>query len=148
MPRAEWPLPSYVHGPEPVAREIVVQEVAFRDCDPMGVLWHGHYLAYCEHARHRLGERLAIGVRRLADLHLAAPVVRSQVIHLDAVRPGDALATEVALYACEQPRLYHRYRMSVAGRPVAEAETEQVLTRADLTLILQLPEAFAVLRGG
>jgi acyl-CoA thioester hydrolase len=145
VPRPALPLPAFVSRAEPAHGLTLAQVVAFRDCDPMGVLWHGNYLAYCEAARDALGERLGLGVRHFHGLGLFAPVVRSQVLHQRALRPGDALRTTVELYATRQPRLYHRYRLEVDGACAALAETEQVLTDRAFTLLLVQPEALAAL---
>lgn len=148
MSRRSLPLPSYLSRAEPAHVLTLVQAVAFRDCDPMGVLWHGNYLAYAEVARNALGDRLACGIACLRALDLFAPVVRSQVLHLAPVRPADALTIVVELYPTRQPRLYHRYRLSVGGTAVAEAETEQVLTDRAFTLLLATPPALAGVLGG
>lgn len=148
MPIKEWDLPAYVSKATPVRREVVRQAVAFRDCDPMGVLWHGNYLAYCELARNQLGVAIGLGVCDFERLRLFAPVVRSQLSHPGSARPGDELAIEVALYPTDQPRLYHRYHITCRGALVCNAETEQVLTRTDFTMLLQQPpEIQAILRG-
>ena len=104
MSRRSLPLPSYLSRAEPAHVLTLVQAVAFRDCDPMGVLWHGNYLAYAEVARNALGDRLACGIACLRALDLFAPVVRSQVLHLAPVRPADALTIVVELYPTRQPR--------------------------------------------
>ncbi|MBA3686820.1 MAG: acyl-CoA thioesterase [Planctomycetes bacterium] len=133
--------PSFISAREPVHVETIEVRVAFRDCDPMGVLWHGNYLAYCELARNQLGERIGFGIARLRDLGLFAPVVRSQVLHQAPARPDELLRVEAALYASAQPRLYHRYRLSVGGRAIALGETEQVLTDQAFGLLLSVPSA-------
>lgn len=133
--------PSFLSAREPVRVEVIEARVAFRDCDPMGVLWHGNYLAYCELARNQLGERIGFGIARLRELGLFAPVVRSQVLHQAPARPDEVLRVEAALYASAQPRVYHRYRLSVGDRAVALGETEQVLTDQAFTLLLSAPPA-------
>lgn len=143
MSRRTLPLPSYLSAAAPAHRTTVTQAVAFRDCDPMGVLWHGNYLAYAEVARNALGDRIGCGVARLRELGLFAPVVRSQVLHHAPARPGDALEVTVELFATRQPRLYHRYSLAVAGMRIADAETEQVLTDRAFGLLLAMPPALA-----
>lgn len=141
MPRRSPLLPSFVSRPEPIHAATVTLAVAFRDCDPMGVLWHGNYLAYCEAAREALDARIGVGVRHLRDLGLFAPVVRSQVFHQVPLRPGEDIAVTAELFATRQPRLYHRYRITRDGVVAAEAETEQVLTDRSFALLLAWPEA-------
>lgn len=144
MPRGAV-LPTWIASATPVHCDQVTVEVAFRDCDPMGVLWHGNYLAYAECARNALGRRLGFGVEHLQAYELFAPVVRSQVWHHAPARPGESLTINVALYATSQPRLYHRYQLTIGDRLVADAETDQVLTDHAFTLLLQQPPALAAL---
>mgnify|MGYP000207778315 CR=1 FL=1 len=148
MPRRSLPLPRYLSRCEPAHALTLTQTVAFRDCDPMGVLWHGNYLAYAEVARNALGERIGCGVACLHMLGLFAPVVRSQVLHRAPARPGDCLTIAVELFPTRQPRLYHRYRLSVAGAPIAEIETEQVLTNRAFTMLLVTPPELASIFAG
>lgn len=138
-------LPAWIRSATPAHHEVLTVEVAFRDCDPMGVLWHGNYLAYVELARNALGRRIGFGIDRLRDLALFAPVVRSQVWHHAPARPGEVLTITASLFATNQPRLFHRYHLSVGDRLVAEAETDQVLTDREFTLLLQQPPALAAL---
>jgi acyl-CoA thioester hydrolase len=147
MKPKDWPLPNYVDGAQARRALTVEREVAFRDCDPMGVLWHGNYLAYCEYARNCLGSTIGLGLDDFRRMQLYAPIVRSQVFHHGSVRPGDVLAIQVALYPTAQPRLYHRYHLRCRDAVVCSAETEQVLTAHDFTLLLQQPaELQGVLR--
>lgn len=139
MSRRDPPFPDFLSRTEPAHQAVIEQVVAFRDCDPMGVLWHGNYLAYCEIAREALGERIGLAMRHIRDLGLFAPVVRSQVFHHRALRPGERLRTMIELYATAQPRLYHRYRLEGETGCAAIAETEQVLTDRDFALLLTLP---------
>lgn len=148
MSRGDLPWPAHLAAREPVAERRIELRCAFRDCDPMGVLWHGHHLAYCEQARHRLGETLGLGLDDLAARALFAPVVRSQLRHLRPIPAEAAIAVNAALYPSTQPRLYHRYRIELDGDLATEAETEQVLTDHGFTLLLQIPEWLAGVFAG
>jgi len=143
-----FPLPAYLSGDHPAHTLSVELTVAFRDCDPMGVLWHGNFLAYCEQAREALGVAIGFGVARIAACGWFAPVVRSQVVHRAPARPADRLTVEVALYPSAQPRLYHRFRLRRGDLLIADAETEQVLTDRAFTLILSQPAELATVFAG
>ncbi len=148
MTRHQLPFPAYLDRREPAAEACVELTVAFRDCDPMGVLWHGNHLAYCEAARNVLGKDIGFGLAEFIALGLYAPVVRSQVLHLGVARPDELLAVRATIYPTAQPRLYHRYELSVGGREVATAETEQVITDREMVLVLRQPDLLArALRG-
>jgi acyl-CoA thioester hydrolase len=136
-------LPTWIIGVEPQHRGSISVPIAFRDCDPMGVLWHGNYLAYAERARDDLGRHLGLSVTHFVERGWFAPIVRSQVWHHAPGRPSDLLTIEVGLFATMQPRLFHRYRFLIGDRLIAEAETEQVVTDRSFTLFLQQPPELA-----
>jgi len=144
MPRTPA-LPTWISSVEPVYRHEWTGTVAFRDCDPMGVLWHGNYLAYAEQAREALGTQIGLAVADFRAHGWFAPVVRSQVWHHVPARPGQALRIAVALYATAQPRLFHRYHFLSDQTLLASAETEQVVTNTAFTLLLQQPPALAAI---
>ncbi|MDA3960836.1 MAG: acyl-CoA thioesterase [Planctomycetota bacterium] len=138
------PFPNHCNATQACASLTTPLRIAFRDCDPMGVLWHGNYLAYCEQARHLLAEQLGFGVPDLRAQGRFAPVVRSQVMHREPLRAEEMASVEVALFPSRHPRLYHRYQLFTAsGALSAIAETEQVLTDRELTMLLQIPPELA-----
>ena len=96
--RHTFAFPDYLSSEQPAHTAQVAATVAFRDCDPMGVLWHGNYLAYCEIARNALGRELGFGITTLMNRAIFAPVVRSQVVHLGPVRAEDELTITASLY--------------------------------------------------
>lgn len=139
MPRERIPWPNWVTSKEPVKTVTVSSRIAFRDCDPMGVLWHGNYLAYCELARNELGRQLGYGIETLSDLGQFAPIVRTQVVHLKALRFEVPVTITAKLYPAEVPRLYHRYQIHTDEGLAAEAETDQGITDRNFNLLLQIP---------
>jgi acyl-CoA thioester hydrolase len=148
MPRRSWPLPPFVSAAEPAYVHVSQQTVAFRDCDPMGILWHGNYWAYLERARHEMTTALGISVPAMLARGIQAPVVHQQLWHHAPAHPGEAITVTVRAYASEQPRLYCRYRVEADGRLLAEAEAQQVLSDGEGRLLLQQPpELAALLRG-
>ncbi len=58
--------------------------IAFHDCDPAGVAWHGNYFRYFDAARCALLERIDYGYRRMLDSGFVWPIVQADVKY---VRP-------------------------------------------------------------
>lgn len=146
--RRDFPLPGFVTAAEPVCETSCRALIAFRDCDPMGVLWHGNYLAYCEFARHELGLINGLSVQAFMQRALFAPVVRSQVMYKTPLRAEEMVTIDIALYPSEQARLYHRYHFWIGDRLAASAETEQVFTDEDFTVLLRAPDDIRELLAG
>ncbi|RMG94552.1 MAG: acyl-CoA thioesterase [Deltaproteobacteria bacterium] len=114
--------------------------VPFHDCDPLGVVWHGHYFKYLELARTEIlaprgldgAELLATGHRLYvvdARCRYAAPLR-----YRDAVRV-DAWVTEI------DPRITLRYEIhnETTGERSARASTSLAITDADGRLLLATP---------
>lgn len=53
--------------------------VSFHDCDPMGVVWHGHYFRFFEVAREALLAKFNYGYREMAASGYVWPVVDTRV---------------------------------------------------------------------
>ena len=49
-------------------------EVPFNDLDPMGVVWHGNYLAYLERARSALLTKLGYDYEEMVESGFAWPI--------------------------------------------------------------------------
>ncbi|MFP1793268.1 acyl-CoA thioesterase [Lonsdalea quercina] len=53
--------------------------VSFHDCDPMGVVWHGHYFRFFEVAREALLSKFNYGYREMKASGYVWPVVDTRV---------------------------------------------------------------------
>ncbi|TVR42913.1 MAG: acyl-CoA thioesterase [Planctomycetota bacterium] len=85
--------------------------VRFNEVDSMNVVWHGHYVAYCETAR-----EVYLGARGLSyqamELHdCPAPVVRMQLDYLRPARSGEELQVTCAQIPGGEPKLECRYEV-------------------------------------
>ncbi len=57
-------------------------EVPFHDLDPVGIVWHGHYVRYLELARCALLERLGYNYDHMAASGYAWPVIELQLRYI------------------------------------------------------------------
>ena len=53
--------------------------VRFAECDPYGVVWHGHYVLYFEHAREALTGRFGFTAARALEMGYRVPVTRMEL---------------------------------------------------------------------
>lgn len=67
--------------PAPPVVEIEI-EVPFHDLDPIGIVWHGHYVRYLEVARCALLERLGYNYDHMAASGYAWPVIDLQLRYI------------------------------------------------------------------
>lgn len=61
----------------------VRMRVPFHDCDPMRIVWHGHYLKYFEVARDALLAECDVNLLQVAiDSGYLFPIIRSSIKHI------------------------------------------------------------------
>ena len=102
-------------------------EVAFHECDQMGVTWHGHYLGYFESARSALLNRIGYNFRQMTVSGYIWPIVDLRVKYVKTTTYGQRLTVQAALEEYEN-RLKIAYTIadSASGELVSTASTTQV----------------------
>jgi acyl-CoA thioester hydrolase len=102
-------------------------EVPFHDCDPMGVTWHGCYVAYLELARSALLNRIGYNFRQMTASGFAFPVVDLKMKYVKTTTFGQRLRVRAQLEEYEN-RLKIAYTIedSASGEIVTKASTTQV----------------------
>ncbi len=106
----------------PVLEHSIRYTVPFHDLDPMGVVWHGNYLKYFEHAREALFDQNQVNLFEVyRDTAYAFPIVRSEIKHIHPLRYRD----EITCIA----RLTDANRMLVVEFEIRLTETNELCTR-------------------
>ncbi len=120
--------------------------VRFNEADPLGIVWHGHYLRYFEDGREAFGK--AYGVSYL-DFHthgLAVPVVSVQCNYKKPLRYGDTVIVETIYHPEAAAKLSFTYKAFQAHSMdvVATGSSMQVFVDvATFELQLTVPQFFA-----
>ncbi len=104
--------------------------VPFHDCDPMQVMWHGHYFKYFDQARDALFESLGVDLyaffRRTGYLF---PIVRTATKHIHPLRHQDVFTCRAAVLQADS-KLVVDFEIRLAdGRLCARGKTEQVAVK-------------------
>jgi len=116
--------------------------VRFAECDPYGVVWHGHYALYLEEVRDRLTSRFGFTPAKALALGYRVPVTRLEIRYRAPARPDGLVRATARLRQPDAARLIVDYELrGEAGELLARAETEQVVVNADGELLLTLPAA-------
>lgn len=117
-------------------------DVKFSEADPLGIVWHGHYVRYFEDGREAFGA--AYGLRYL-DLYRKDIVVPIISIHCDyrrILRYGHRIRLETTYIDTPAAKLqfeYNMYDLDTAEQ-VATGHSVQVFMRKDpMELLLTLP---------
>ena len=117
-------------------------DVKFSEADPLGIVWHGHFIRYFEDGREAFGS--AYGIRYL-DLYRKDIVV--PIIHIDCnyrriLRYGHTIRLETTYVDTPAAKLLFDYTITDlhTGERVANGNSVQVfMYRQSLELMLTLP---------
>ena len=106
--------------------------VAFQDCDPMGVLWHGRYAEYFELGRVALMDSFDYGYAQMADSGYAWPVIDYRVRYLKPLRFGQRILIKTWIVEW-QFRLKLSYLIvdAASGETLTRGHTVQAAVRQD-----------------
>jgi len=106
--------------------------VRFNEADPLGVVWHGHYLRFFEDGREAFGKEFGITYMDFYNAGLAVPIVS---VHCDYKRPlkyGDIMVVTTVYRPLMAAKLQFQYEITAKGssRIVASGSTTQVFVDA------------------
>ena len=100
---------------------------AFHDADPMGVVWHGHYLRFLEHAREALLDSFSYGYLAMEESGHAWPIVDCQLKYIAPVTFGQTVRITATLVEYENRlRIDYVIHDTATGRRTTKARTTQI----------------------
>jgi len=118
--------------------------VRFNETDPLGIVWHGHYITYFEDGREAFGEAMGISYRHIREHGYLAPVVKCACEYKLPLHHGEWAAIETVFINNAAAKMVFRYTIfNTAQQVVATGETTQVFTDVNSELILTNPPFFA-----
>lgn len=120
--------PSEAGGPRPL-QIVCSRRVRFEELDPLGIMWHGRYVSYCEDGRVAFGREYGLSYSELMRRETAAPIVR---FHLDYFAPlgfDQLVRIETTLHWSAAMRLNFSYAIRKEdGTLAASGYSVQLLT--------------------
>jgi acyl-CoA thioester hydrolase len=116
--------------------------VRYKEADPMGVVWHGHYIQYFEDGREAFGEKFHIGYKQIEAYGLTIPVVSIQCNYKASLRYGDKAIVEVTYIDCSAPKIEFEYKIYRSSDNIvcAIGKSTQVYLNTKRELLLLVPE--------
>ena len=113
--------------------------VRFNEADPLGIVWHGHYVRYFEDAREDFGKLHGISYLDFYRNSLAVPVVAIQCDFKKPLRYGDTIIVVTKYINTKAAKLNFNYQIFdyLNGTPIATGSSSQVFVDAK-TFELQL----------
>jgi acyl-CoA thioester hydrolase len=119
--------------------------VRFNEADPLGIVWHGHYIRYFEDGREAFGTHYHIGYLDFYKQGYIVPVVHVECDYKRSLRYGERLVVEAKFIPCVAAKMKFSYRLFNADtrQLVALGSSVQVfLDKSSSTLQLINPPFF------
>jgi acyl-CoA thioester hydrolase len=119
--------------------------VRFNEADPLGIVWHGHYIRYFEDGREDFGNRFGIGYLDFYHKGFVIPIVNVDCSFKKSLRYGDRVIVETTFIPCEAAKIQFSYRLynKETKDLVATGSSVQVfLDKKDSVLQLSNPPFF------
>ena len=88
----------------------------FAECDPYGVVWHGHYALYLEQAREALTGRFGFTAARALAMGYKVPITRMELKYRAPATPDQTIRVTARLRAAGGRALRHGLRDPRATR--------------------------------
>ncbi len=126
--------------PEPLRGFSLQIPVRFAECDPYGVVWHGHYALYLEQAREALTARFGFTATRALSMGYRVPITRMEIRYRVPIFADSLILVTARLRPPDVARFLLDYEIrGETGELLAEALTEQVVVKASGELLVTLP---------
>lgn len=119
--------------------------VRFNEADPLGIVWHGHYIRYFEDGREAFGNTHGLGYLDVYKQGFVIPIVSVHCEFKRSLRYGDRVIVETKYIPCEAAKMKFSYRLfnAVTGELVATGSSVQVfLDKKESLLQLSNPPFF------
>ena len=119
--------------------------VRFYEADPLGIVWHGHYIRYFEDGREAFGNTHGLGYLDVYKQGFVIPIVSVHCEFKRSLRYGDRVIVETKYIPCEAAKMKFSYQLfnAVTGELVATGSSVQVfLDKKESLLQLSNPPFF------
>ncbi len=118
-------------------------EVKFSEADPLGIVWHGHYIRYFEDGREAFGQQYGLKYLDFYRSNIVVPIVNIQCDYKRILRYGHKIRLETTYEDTPAAKLLFHYKVfdAATNEQVASGSSVQVFMHRDsLELMLYLPQ--------
>lgn len=117
--------------------------IRFNETDPLGIVWHGHYISYFEDGREGFGKKYELGYLDFFKHDVVVPIVHAACNYRKPLKFGDTVLVETVYEATEAAKIIFHYNLYKHDELVATGTTTQVfLDKSSETLLLTNPPFF------
>lgn len=117
--------------------------VRFNETDPLGIVWHGHYIVYFEDGREAFGRQHGLTYLDIQNSGFTTPIVKTSTEHYLPLKYGETFSIETTYINSTAAKLIYQYRIFNEDlKWVCKGQTTQVFLDGDGNLCLYAPEFF------
>lgn len=130
---------------QPVLSEKTSVIVRFNEADPLGIVWHGHYIRYFEDGREAFGNKYKLRYLDIFEYGYTVPVVNVECNYKRSLRYGDTVLIETRYVPTEAAKLRFEYTLynAATNEVVSTGSSVQVfLDKEQSVLQLTIPPFF------
>ncbi len=129
--------------PEKIIKNVHETRVRFNECDPLGIVWHGHYIVYFEDGRESFGKEHGISYLDVQRNGFATPIVKTTTEHFLPLKYGETVRIETTFVNTPTAKMIFRYELfNEENKLVCSGETTQVFIDLEGNLQLYNPDFF------
>ena len=119
--------------------------VRYNEADPLGIVWHGHYLRYFEDGREAFGKRYGVSYMDFYNQGFAVPVVSVQCDYKKPLRYGHSIRVETKFINLPAAKIKFEYKIFESGSQSLAASGSSLQVFVDVKtfdLQLTIPDFF------
>lgn len=117
--------------------------VKFHEADPLGIVWHGNYVAYFEDGREDFGRKHGISYTEIYAHDYSTPIIAFSCQHKIPLRYGDTFTVETSLLHTAAAKMIFSYTIYNRDKvEVCTGQTTQVFVHKEKGLALYSPEFY------
>ena len=118
--------------------------IRFNEADPLGIVWHGHYVRYFEDGREAFGEKYGLRYLDIFEEGFTVPVVNVQCDYKRSLRYGDRVIVETRYVDDLAAKIKFEYILTnpATGEIVAKGSSVQVFLDKETSSLQLISPAF------
>lgn len=118
--------------------------IRFNEADPLGIVWHGHYVQYFEDGREAFGEKYGLRYLDIFEKGYSVPVVNIQCDYKRSLRYGDRVVVETKYVDDMAAKIKFEYMLTnpATGEIVAKGSSVQVFLDKETSSLQLITPAF------
>ncbi len=116
--------------------------IRFNEADPMGIVWHGHYIQYFEDGREAFGKEHGISYNQIFEQGFTIPLVTISCEYKRSIKYGDKAVVETVYNDTDAAKIEFEYKVYRASDSLlaATGKSTQVFLNKAGELQLLFPQ--------